>query len=169
MKKRQYFIIAIIIAVTVAETSITLPLNFFAYAVSPVFILVCAISFLLSSQEAVAWATIQGLSADLVSPSPFGVYLISCLLLVVGIKLMQDTWFKQSSLLSVMVISLVSLSVVYTFFLGAHFLVEKIGILSVNPMDVVSLSSIIVGVVINCMIVSICVRVFARSQKFAVL
>lgn len=169
MNKRYYFIIALIIAVSVTEVSVMLPIRFFSYAVSPVFILVCSLSFLLSIEEAMIWAGIQGLSIDLISPSPFGVYLISCLLLVAGIKFMQDTWFKQSSLLSVTVISLVNLSLVYSVFLGIHALVEKIGILIINPVNIVTIVSLVVGIIIQCVIVSICVRIFARTQKFTVL
>lgn len=169
MNKRYYFISALIVFVTVAEISVLLPIPFFSYTVSPVFILVCSLSFLLSIEEALIWAGIQGLSIDLISPSPFGVYLISCLLLVAGIKFMQDTWFKQSSLLSVTVISIVNLSIVYSVFLGSHALVEKIGILTINPVHIVTFASLVVGIIIECVLVSVCVRIFARTQKFTVL
>lgn len=169
MNKRYYFIIALTVFVTVAEVSILLPVPFLSYTVSPGFIVVCSLAFLLSIEEAMTWAGIQGLSIDLISPSPFGVYIFSCLLLVIGIKFMQDTWFKQSSLLSVTVISLVNLSLVYIVFLGIHALVAKIGILSINPASIVTASSLVVGIIIECVIVSICVRLFARTQKFTVL
>lgn len=169
MPKRYYFIILLIIFLTVIELSVILPLNFVSYTVSPAFILVCTLAFLLTMSEALSWAGIQGISMDLVSPSPFGIYVVSCIALVVCIKFMQDTWFKQSSLLSVSVISLVSLSVMYSLFMGVHVLVEKIGILTINPVDGVTVSSIIGGILIQCVIVSLCIRMFARSKKFAVL
>lgn len=169
MQKRYYLIAVLIICLTVVESSVMMPLNFFSYSVSPAFILVCTLAFLLNLSEALTWAGLQGMSLDLVSPSPFGIYVVSCLVLVVSIKFMQDTWFKQSSLLSVTVISLVSLSVIYPLFIGSHYLVEKIGILTINPVDIITLTSIVVGILTQCVIVSLCVRIFARSKKFAVL
>lgn len=169
MKKRYYIIPPVIIAATIIELDILLPVSLFAYSFSMVFILVIILAFILSLEEAIIWAIMQGLLLDLMSPSPFGIYMVACTVLVIFIKFMQHTWFKQSSILSVMVISLVSLSVAYGVFYIVHYGTRVLGFIVINPIVVINLVGLIIGIFIQCIIASVFIRMLSAAHKFSVI
>ncbi len=167
MRRRDVIIVVLIgLLIVVLENGVLLPAQHLSYTFSLMYIGALVIGLLWPFQHAILWATITALVIDLFRIGPFGIFTLSVVLLVIIANLLKYTWLKQISGLSVFVISSISVIMAYGFMIFSHLLVTSIGLLDINPLTVITWQSLVVGIVIQCFIVSFLVRMFAVVQRY---
>lgn len=72
------------------------------------FIVIATLTFVSEWSKVIWYALAHGFILDLYSPQLFGLYLCTALVLTGSIALLQTTWLKQASLLSVATIAAIS-------------------------------------------------------------
>lgn len=104
--KRSYIALGVALLLTsMLEIALvwSLPHLLLAFHVS--FIVVASVTFIGDWQKTIWYALLQGLILDIYSPQVFGLYICTAVLLTLAIAVLQATWLKQASLLSVATIA----------------------------------------------------------------
>lgn len=164
---RQYwFIIILLMFAAALDVSFIYPITYLAFTFGFVWTSIIILSIALPFRTALWLALLQGFFIDMISSALFGSYLISALLLVLIISLLRNSLFKQASALTLSIITACSLGVVYIVFFGLHYFATVLGILVVNPIDVVSVWSVLLGIALQCIVVNSIVKTLSLMHRF---
>ncbi|EKD76537.1 MAG: hypothetical protein ACD_43C00069G0004 [uncultured bacterium] len=127
------------------------------------FVVIGILVFVVRWPLALWFSLAQGLLIDLFSPFVFGTYTAASLLLVICIGLLQDTWLKQHSLLSVATIAALSITLVQVLVISSVALSEYSDIILTHSVAAITVLPLLIG--LSCMIglTAIGARLFTRQ------
>lgn len=109
------------------------------------FVIIAVLAFGQRWSTALWYSLAQGSLIDIYSPYIFGTYIITSLVLAICIGLLQDTWLKQRSLLSVATIAGVSLFLTQLLLLVIVALSEYNDIIITRSTTAVTSTAFIIG------------------------
>lgn len=162
-------LIAWLILATVIDTALIWPLPSIAGALSFGMATMVIAALALSTTKALIWSVGQGVMLDFFSPTIFGTYALTAIIIVLVVAALRETWFKQTSMLTISLITIFSLSSAYVLQVILHWSAEWFGFIIVNPMMVLTLGGIIIALIIECIIVNVTVRVLSVFNKLVLL
>ena len=165
--RREHLLFGLICLVAAALDSAvfwSFPAIAFTFSAASIFILL--LSFVMTFEQTMVFAVIQGVVVDLYSPALFGSFALYGVLLVIVITFLKKTWFKQTSMLTVTLLSSVSIGAAYIPVILLHTLATSISILDVNPFAVVTVVSLLLGVALQCLVIVLLLRTLSVFQKF---
>lgn len=119
--------------------------------------------------QAVGWSFLAGFVMDMFSPAAFGSYMITCLGVIFIMELLHSTWFKQQSLLALVVIMSMSISLALLVLLSIQALAVQIGVFLFNPLLQVTWYGFVFGLIAQCVIIGILVKALPIFRKFVLL
>lgn len=167
MKKfRNIIVIMIICLVAAIEVAVLLSSALLAYQFSALFISTITLAIVLPLPKALRWSIIQAGLVDLYSVGPFGTYMFISILLVALVKFLQHNWFKQPSALSLSLISVVGLIVAQILLISVYQAADALNWLPFNPITELSLPVIVVGILVECFLISGIIKLFRLLPKF---
>lgn len=127
------------------------------------FVLTTVVAFVWPWPHSLWYGIAQGLLIDMFSPYLFGTYGFASFVLVICIGVLQDTWLKQHSLLSVATITGVSLLLAQGILLGIIALTEFTEIIASQSAATVTFIGFIIGLFVM-VIGTLCgVRLLSRQ------
>lgn len=166
MWQRTLLISGLVGLIGAIESAGIMSVSWLAYSFSLAFITVFIFALMFPIQQALWWGLLQGLVVDLYSPSLFGTYLLSGWMLIVVVKWLRQTWFKQTSVLAISVVAVMSLSLSYVVFAACHYLGYALGLLIINPLTILTWQGWIFGLLAECVVIIVLARVFTIFQRF---
>lgn len=128
-----------------------------------IFVIIAVLVFVVRWSVILWYSLAQGMFIDLFSPYVFGTYTAACLLLVVCIGLLQDTWLKQHSLLSVATIAAISIFLTQLLMYSGVALSEYSNIIITRSAAQTSILSFIIGFGSMVGLTVVGVRLFTRQ------
>ena len=163
MKKRLVIFFILIALASSVQLGWLWPANLTTLTFSFGFVVITVMAFAQRWSYALWYSLAQGICIDLFSPFVFGTYTLASLILVICIGVLQDTWLKQHSLLSVATITATSLLLTQFVMLGVIALSEYTDIIITQSVMEVSIVNFVLGVATMIFCTLIGVRVLNRQ------
>lgn len=133
-------------------------------------LLFCMIAYItMPLPFAVGWALVIGLVMDVFSPAVFGSYLFICLFVIFLMQILQTTWFKQQSVLALIVIISITVSTALPVLIGIQTVAVRLGVLAFNPLAQVTWYGFLIGVFVQCLAIGVLVKTLSSFKKFVLL
>ena len=164
--RRAILISSLVFLVGMLDNAGTLSITWLAYSFSLTFITVIVLALMFPISQALFWGTVQGLVLDIYSPSLFGMYMLSAVVLIIVVKWLRQTWFKQTSVLAISVVAVISLTLSYALFVSGHYFAYGFGLLTINPLAVMTWQGWLLGIVAQCLVINLAARELAIFQRF---
>lgn len=168
--KWRYLTILITMLIAVSlDLAVFLSIPYLAFTFNAIFVTAVVYAFIVDFNEALLYAALQGIVLDLFSPTVFGVYTIVSCGIVVLVILLRQTWFKQTSMLSAVLIAAISLLTAYIVMASLHAVAHWIGLITINPMAIVTLKSSMIGLVLECITIGGVTGILVLFKRFVIL
>lgn len=145
---------------------VILQLNLLSYSVNAVFVSAAVIAFILPLRQSLFLSILQAAIVDLLTPTPFGIYMICVIFIIVIIKLFRSNWLKQNSALAISVIGVISLGFAQSLFIAIPTLLLNVHWIALRAIPNLSLWGWLIGLAIECIVVNVLVRALTVYQKF---
>ena len=157
MKRRLALFLCLIALVSSVQVGWLWPAHTTSLTFSLAFVVITVLAFAQRWPYALGYSLAQGMSIDLFSQFVFGTYTLACLVLVICIGVLQDTWLKQHSLLSVATIAGVSLLLAQAVIIAVVAITEYTDIISTHSVASMSLLLFIFGLtaMIGCAVIGV--------------
>lgn len=163
MRRRIIGFTALIFLACIIQVGWLWPAQLTALTFSLSLVLITIVAFVWPWPHSLWYGLAQGLLIDLFSPYLFGTYGLTSMILAICIGVLQDTWLKQHSLLSVATITGTSLLLAQGVLLGLIEFTEFTDIITSQSVMAVTVAHFVAGLFVMVFCTLCGVRLLSRQ------